>query len=79
MNFFRQLAVLQDREWFKAHQADYEALWRQPMTELFDELHLKLAHELAVGWVALRRPDELRRQRRQRQCGLRYTEGWLAK
>lgn len=42
MNFFRQLAVLQDREWFKAHKADYEELWQQPMTELFDELHAKL-------------------------------------
>ena len=42
VNFFRQLAVLQDREWFKAHKADYEALWQQPMTELFDELHARL-------------------------------------
>lgn len=43
VNFFRQLAVVQDREWFKAHKADYEALWQQPMTALFDELHEKLA------------------------------------
>lgn len=43
VNFFRQLSVLQDRDWFKAHKADYEALWQTPMTALFDELHGKLA------------------------------------
>jgi uncharacterized protein (TIGR02453 family) len=40
--FFHQLAICQDREWFKTHKADYEALWQQPMTALFDELHAGL-------------------------------------
>lgn len=39
VNFFRQLAISQDREWFKAHKADYEELWATPMAALFDELH----------------------------------------
>lgn len=38
VNFFRQLAISQDREWFKAHKADYEELWATPMAALFDEL-----------------------------------------
>lgn len=42
VNFFRQLKVLQDREWFKAHKADFEELWQRPMTALFDELHQRL-------------------------------------
>lgn len=39
-SFFHQLAICQDREWFKTHKADYEALWLTPMTALFDELHV---------------------------------------
>lgn len=36
--FFRTLAKKQDRAWFKAHQADFEALWKGPMEALMDEL-----------------------------------------
>lgn len=36
--FFKQLAVRQDRDWFKAHKADHERLWVAPMKELFAEL-----------------------------------------
>jgi len=42
VDFFRELAVRQDRDWFKAHKADYERLWQKPLTALFDELHEKL-------------------------------------
>jgi uncharacterized protein (TIGR02453 family) len=31
VDFFRALSLRQDREWFKAHKADYEALWETPM------------------------------------------------
>lgn len=40
--FFAQLAERQDRDWFKAHKADYERLWEAPMKALFDELHAQL-------------------------------------
>jgi uncharacterized protein (TIGR02453 family) len=40
--FFHQLAICQDREWFKAHKEAYEGLWQQPMAALFDELHVAL-------------------------------------
>jgi uncharacterized protein (TIGR02453 family) len=40
--FFRQLAITQDREWFKAHKDAYELLWLKPMTSFVDELHAAL-------------------------------------
>jgi uncharacterized protein (TIGR02453 family) len=36
--FFQGLALAQSREWFQAHKADYESLWRGPMTALLTEL-----------------------------------------
>ncbi len=41
--FFAELAFRQDREWFKAHKADYERLWEAPMRAFIDELQAKLA------------------------------------
>ena len=41
--FFAELAFRQDREWFKAHKADYERLWEAPMKAFIDELQAKLA------------------------------------
>ena len=32
--FFHGLAVAQSRDWFQAHKADYETLWRLPMISL---------------------------------------------
>lgn len=43
--FFDQLKICQDRAWFKAHKADYEALWQQPMVKLFDLLHQDLRRQ----------------------------------
>src|SRR5437762_1849761 len=40
--FFRELAKHQDRTWFKAHQAEYERLWHEPMQALLEELHARL-------------------------------------
>lgn len=36
--FFEELAVRQDREWFKANKDRYESLWVTPMKELLAEL-----------------------------------------
>ena len=36
--FFRQLAVKQDRDWFKAHKDEYEELWDKPLKALFADL-----------------------------------------
>ncbi len=36
--FFQGLAVAQSRDWFGAHKADYEALWRAPMLSLLTEV-----------------------------------------
>src|SRR5215210_4710551 len=41
--FFAQLAVKQDREWFKEHKAQYAELWETPMKALMEELAPKLA------------------------------------
>lgn len=38
VDFFRALALRQDREWFKAHKADYEALWETPMHAFLEAL-----------------------------------------
>ena len=38
----RDLGRKQDREWFGAHKADYEALWQQPMGALLDEIRGRL-------------------------------------
>jgi len=40
--FFAQLASRQDRDWFKAHKAEYERLWEVPMKALFEALHARL-------------------------------------
>lgn len=42
-DFFRALALKQDRDWFKAHKADYERLWATPMKELLETLRPQLA------------------------------------
>jgi uncharacterized protein (TIGR02453 family) len=42
VDFFRALALKQDRDWFKAHKADYERLWVEPMQALLDELSAPL-------------------------------------
>lgn len=36
--FFKQLAKNQDRTWFQAHKAEFEAGWQGPMTELLTEV-----------------------------------------
>lgn len=40
--FFAQLAARQDREWFKAHKAEYLRLWEAPMKALFEALRARL-------------------------------------
>ena len=53
--FFRALALAQTKEWFGAHKADYEKLWRTPMQSLLEELRTPLAkiyrHKLAAPRV----------------------------
>lgn len=41
--FFRTLAVKQDREWFKAHKADFEQLWEAPMHAFLTTLQARLS------------------------------------
>jgi uncharacterized protein (TIGR02453 family) len=41
--FFAELAFRQDRDWFKAHKADYERLWETPMQAFMEALKAKLA------------------------------------
>jgi len=36
--FFKELSRRQDRDWFKAHKDDYEALWVAPMKALLEGL-----------------------------------------
>ena len=36
--FFKQLAKNQDRNWFQAHKAEFEAGWQTPMQELLAEV-----------------------------------------
>src|SRR5713226_10233931 len=45
VRFFRQLARRQDRDWFKEHKGEYEALAEQPMKDLVDDLHRALARQ----------------------------------
>jgi uncharacterized protein (TIGR02453 family) len=37
--FFKQLAKNQDRAWFQAHKAEFEAGWQNPMNELLAEVY----------------------------------------
>src|SRR5436305_3458198 len=39
VRFFRQLAAKQDRDWFKAHKTEYEALAELPMKDLIDDVY----------------------------------------
>jgi uncharacterized protein (TIGR02453 family) len=43
--FFAELAARQDREWFKAHRADFTALWETPLKALLEELEGPLAKQ----------------------------------
>src|SRR3954471_4464654 len=40
--FFRLLAKKQDRDWFKAHKTEYEAVAELPMRDLIDDLYRAL-------------------------------------
>ncbi len=43
IDWFRGLALAQNREWFQAHRDGYEALWLTPMKSLLAELEKPLA------------------------------------
>jgi len=43
--FFAQLAVRQDREWFKAHKDEFKSQWEAPMKALLEELKAPLAKQ----------------------------------
>src|SRR5260370_398653 len=45
VRFFRELAARQDREWFKAHKAEYAALWEAPMKALLDDVGPRIAKQ----------------------------------
>jgi uncharacterized protein (TIGR02453 family) len=42
IEFFLELQAEQSRPWFKAHQADFERLWRRPMELFVTELQQRL-------------------------------------
>lgn len=58
VRFFRQLARRQDREWFKAHKGEYEAIAERPMKDLVDELYRAI--EKQYKGFALRPPKIFR-------------------
>ncbi|MCA1825615.1 MAG: DUF2461 domain-containing protein [Myxococcales bacterium] len=58
VRFFRQLAVKQDRDWFKAHKTEYEALAERPMKDLIDDVYR--AVEKQYKGFALRPPKLFR-------------------
>jgi uncharacterized protein (TIGR02453 family) len=41
--FFRGLAMAQNRDWFQAHRAEFEALWLEPMKTFLAEVKAPLA------------------------------------
>ena len=43
LRFFRQLAAHNDKQWFEAHRAEYEAEVREPMRYLIDDLNARFA------------------------------------
>lgn len=43
VDFFRVLSVKQDREWFREHKADFQALWETPMRAFLAEVKAALA------------------------------------
>src|SRR5438445_12342253 len=43
LTFLRGLKRHNDRAWFEAHRPEYEAVVKQPMRELIDELDVRLA------------------------------------
>jgi uncharacterized protein (TIGR02453 family) len=43
VDFFRALALKQDRTWFQAHKADYQALWEAPMHAFLHALKAPLS------------------------------------
>jgi uncharacterized protein (TIGR02453 family) len=56
--FFAQLAARQDRDWFKAHKAEFTSLWEEPMRALLDELSVQLGKQ--YKGVALMKPKHFR-------------------
>jgi len=64
--FFSALTLHNDRDWFLAHKAEYEAGWRAPMQALLEELRARLAP--AYRGRALGAPRVFRLQR-----DLRFT------
>jgi uncharacterized protein (TIGR02453 family) len=45
--FFHELAIEMNRDWFEANKPRYEALWVEPMTALLDEVTARLAKTYA--------------------------------
>ncbi|MBX7099092.1 MAG: DUF2461 domain-containing protein [Myxococcaceae bacterium] len=43
VGFFRELSLRQDRDWFKANKARYQALWEAPLKALLDDVQPRLA------------------------------------
>ena len=41
--FMLELRAMQDREWFKAHQGEFNRLWKEPLEQLVAELISRLA------------------------------------
>ena len=60
-DFFLSLALHNDRDWFQAHRAEYEAGWAAPMAALLEEVHRGLRG--AYGKRALGAPKVFRLNR----------------
>ena len=48
--FFRLLAKNQDRSWFQAHKAEFEAGWQAPMKELLGEVRAGTIGNASSNW-----------------------------
>jgi len=59
LGFLRSLARHNERPWFEAHRGEYEALVRDPLRELVDEMDVRLAR-LAPEMVGDRRRSVFR-------------------
>lgn len=61
LRFFHELDAHQDREWFAAHKAEYEAQWARPLAALLAAVSPRVAR--FYKGLALREPKVFRLQR----------------
>lgn len=79
-DFFVSLALHNDRDWFQAHRADYEAGWARPMAALLEAVAARL--QRAYGRRALAAPRVFRLNRdvrfsRDKSPYKTHVAGWI--